>query len=215
LHSVLGHCVCGLDALYPDMSRVLRLAGPFASATLPLLLRCGPATTAALHSPVSLADRPSPTRCAFLLRSRTCHYFPVVALATVLLAHVSAFGRFDEIVYLVEKTSANITPSMASQPGLSRFATPRASLTDQPRPPCLAARHNVARPWTVVRAIRRDIESRRQVIRPHPSGFLSGRTSNPLSHPVPSPTLASWPTSRLSVRAATAKNWVKPFRRWR
>lgn len=45
-----------------------------------------------LRYPCFAAVLPSPTRFAFLLRSRTSHYIPVVALATMLLAHVSAFA---------------------------------------------------------------------------------------------------------------------------
>jgi hypothetical protein len=48
----------------------------------PLTLRC----------PCSAAVRPSPLHCAVLFRSRSSHYFLVVALATMLLAHVSAFA---------------------------------------------------------------------------------------------------------------------------
>jgi hypothetical protein len=76
----------------------------FGSATLRILVNCGlPVLPCTGGRRVRLthgfaAAHPSPTRLAILLRSRTCHYFSVGALATVLLAHVSAFGRFDEIL---------------------------------------------------------------------------------------------------------------------
>jgi hypothetical protein len=68
----------------------------------------------ARDSPCLAAALPDPPRFAILFRLRTCHYFPVVALATVLLAHSPAFGRSDEILYLVEKASRNAPPSLVS-----------------------------------------------------------------------------------------------------
>jgi hypothetical protein len=99
---------------------------------------------ASLCSPCCAAALPDPFRFAILLRSRTCHYFPVMALATVLLAHSPAFGRSDEILYLVEKASDltlpdsvrchftcgkfNSIPAPRAQPPCHRCGTPfRAS----------------------------------------------------------------------------------------
>jgi hypothetical protein len=59
----------------------------------------------ATSRPPSLPSRPA--RCAFLLRSRSRHYFPVVALATVLLAHVPSFGRFGAIFSRVKEAPAS------------------------------------------------------------------------------------------------------------
>jgi hypothetical protein len=62
------------------------------------------------------AARPDPLRFAILLRSRTGHYFPVVALAAVLLAHSPAVSRFDEILYLVEQASDLTLPAFGRCP---------------------------------------------------------------------------------------------------
>jgi hypothetical protein len=48
-----------------------------------------PADTVSLRCPAPLTDRPP---------------LPLAALATMLLAHVQSFGRFDEITYLVAGT---------------------------------------------------------------------------------------------------------------
>jgi hypothetical protein len=67
--------------------------------------RCGPAEPASLRIPVSLADQPR---------------LPVWALATVLLAHVSAFDRFDEMSSsLVNSNSTECRPLLAIYIGRS------------------------------------------------------------------------------------------------
>jgi len=66
-----------------------------------ILLRRGPVHTVSLRCPASLTDLPT---------------LPVSAFATVLLTHVQSFGQFDEILYIVEKTSALTLPEFQPSP---------------------------------------------------------------------------------------------------
>jgi hypothetical protein len=97
----------------------------------------------ACDSPCLAAAPPDPPRFALLLRS--CHYFPVGALATVLLAHSPTFGRSDEILYLAEKASRYASPSLVSlrpadpsvgqrSAGSTRHLIPLKSLPSPPSP---------------------------------------------------------------------------------
>jgi hypothetical protein len=75
----------------------------------------------------------APLRYAFLLRSRTSDYIRVVALATMLLVHVQSFGRFDEIFYLVERTSALTLPDTLLHPCSNLTLDPLPFATSFPR----------------------------------------------------------------------------------
>ena len=95
-------------------------------------------SAAALRYPASLTVRPLPFHCASLLRSAAT---PVAALATVLLAHVSAFDRFDEI-FISSKTHP-ISPSrtLSVATSLWQYApTITRALAAWQRVPCLHGR---------------------------------------------------------------------------
>jgi hypothetical protein len=123
----------GRDACVARVAMV-GLLGPLRYAVRASLRTCRhflvPAFVAC-DSPCLAAAPPDPLACAFLRRSRTCHHFPVVALAAVLLALSPAFSRFDEILYLVEKAS-DLTLPDAMRPLLrpcSNRASPYAAAT--------------------------------------------------------------------------------------